>query len=138
MAQLSKQRSAVDDKILALMETLDSTQLAVASTEAERIEKVAAKAAKLEEASVKRSELDTSIAALAKQRKEKAALVTDAALLARYETLRAKPANAGIAISKTLETTCGGCKMQVSSYDARKARSGEELIYCQNCGRIMA
>jgi predicted nucleic acid-binding Zn-ribbon protein len=64
--------------------------------------------------------------------------VTDIQLLKTYEAIRARKNNGGIGIGKVVENACSGCRMPVTSVDASHARAGEEVTYCQSCGRLLA
>lgn len=138
LSQLGRLRAALDEKILALMEQAEELKLAAEKADAESKEKQFAKRAALDEIAAKRSQIETEYSETGSAHAEAASLVQDKALIKQYETMRAKPQFAGIAIAKTFENRCGGCKMQASSFDARKAHAGEEIVLCQNCRRIMA
>jgi predicted nucleic acid-binding Zn-ribbon protein len=55
--------------------------------------------------------------------------------LSEYEDLR--PMKAGVAVALVKNGVCQGCGMAASNSKLRQARTGEELIYCGGCGRIL-
>lgn len=59
----------------------------------------------------------------------------DAEALEEYDDIR--PKKAGIAVSMVKDGMCQGCGMGPSQNKIRQARSGEELIFCGGCGRIL-
>jgi predicted nucleic acid-binding Zn-ribbon protein len=136
--QLNRQRTTLDDKILTLMDqsetqtkTLKAAETLVATLERDL---VTLKASFHEEL----VRLDGQTNGLNAKRSELSKLVTEPALLKRYEGLRIKPGNSGIAIAHTNEKTCGACHMQIGSIAVTQAAGGDELAICENCGRIMA
>jgi predicted nucleic acid-binding Zn-ribbon protein len=55
--------------------------------------------------------------------------------LSEYEDLR--PMKAGVAVALVKNGVCQGCGMAASNSKLRQARTGEALIYCGGCGRIL-
>jgi predicted nucleic acid-binding Zn-ribbon protein len=82
--------------------------------------------------------MDAELNRLNAERVGVAACVTDAPLLQRYESLRARPACAGVAVARIVEKHCSGCGNQVSSNDADKVREAAVVITCETCSRILA
>jgi predicted nucleic acid-binding Zn-ribbon protein len=138
IGQLRRQQSALDEKILTLMDSIENQQVEAANAEAVSKEKEERLRAVKGEAEQRRQLLDADLAATTARRQAALARVEDKALLARYESMRAKPAHAGIVIAETSEYMCGACHMQAAMQDVRKAKEAVELMICPNCGRIMA
>ena len=61
--------------------------------------------------------------------------IKEAALLSRIERLQ-KRYN-GHAIVSVIGNTCHGCRVTVSTQLIVRLQKGEQLIYCENCGRIL-
>ena len=55
-------------------------------------------------------------------------------LSTRYKSIRRKFANPMVTIENN---QCGGCKMQLPSVVIRKVCQQNELVICENCGRIL-
>ncbi len=59
-----------------------------------------------------------------------------AALLPIYDALR--PRKGGRAVAVLLEGgACSACRVAASPGKMASARDGDELAYCENCGRIL-
>jgi predicted nucleic acid-binding Zn-ribbon protein len=52
-----------------------------------------------------------------------------------YESLRQR--KAGRAVAAVKDGICEGCRMNPTSSQVQHARSGNELVFCNNCGRIL-
>ena len=55
--------------------------------------------------------------------------------VATYERLRQR--KAGRAVAAVKDGVCEGCRMNPPSSQVQHARSGSELVFCNNCGRIL-
>ena len=68
---------------------------------------------------------------------KRAALVSDIGQedAATYEGLRKR--KAGRAVAGVKDGVCQGCRMNPPISQVQHARSGEDLVYCNNCGRIL-
>jgi predicted nucleic acid-binding Zn-ribbon protein len=55
--------------------------------------------------------------------------------VAIYEGLRQR--KAGRAVAAVKDGICEGCRMHPPSSQVQHARSGAELVFCNNCGRIL-
>jgi predicted nucleic acid-binding Zn-ribbon protein len=78
--------------------------------------------------------LQTFLDGLSKQR---ASLVTAIGPedVATYERLRQR--KAGYAVAAVKDSICQGCRMNPPTSQVQHARSGRELVFCNNCGRIL-
>ncbi|MDI6783759.1 MAG: C4-type zinc ribbon domain-containing protein, partial [bacterium] len=61
--------------------------------------------------------------------------IKEAALLSRIERLQ-KRYN-GHAIVPAIDNACHGCRVIVSTQLIVRLQKGEQIIYCENCGRIL-
>jgi predicted nucleic acid-binding Zn-ribbon protein len=82
----------------------------------------------------KQGMLEKKVAELLEQRPTVLAGV-DAEALEEYDDIR--PKKAGVAVSMVKDGMCRGCGMAPSQNKLRQARSGDELIFCGGCGRIL-
>jgi uncharacterized protein len=78
--------------------------------------------------------LEKKVAELLEQRPTVLTGVDDEAL-EEYDDIR--PKKAGVAVSMVKDGMCQGCGMGPSQNKLQQARSGEELIFCGGCGRIL-
>jgi len=81
-----------------------------------------------------RDRLNSEIAELAGKREEVASQV-DQSDLAIYERLRKTKADE--AIARVEQGMCKGCRINLPTHTLQKVRTGQELVYCTNCGRIL-
>jgi predicted nucleic acid-binding Zn-ribbon protein len=72
---------------------------------------------------------------VAQARQAAARRATPAALLPLYDSLRGR--RAGRAVAEVDGEICTVCKVAVSPSKLEAARYGEELVYCDNCGRLL-
>jgi predicted nucleic acid-binding Zn-ribbon protein len=84
--------------------------------------------------SIEKERLENELAALGQKRKTMAGQI-DSAILRLYEEIRL--ARQGRAVSKVVQGRCQGCRISLSMSDQQRARMGNELARCSNCGRIL-
>jgi predicted nucleic acid-binding Zn-ribbon protein len=82
-----------------------------------------------------RDRLQAALAA-AQQHAARARNVVAPQELALYDALR--KARGGVAVARVSNGICRGCGVSVPTRDAQRARSGQELVRCTSCGRILA
>ena len=136
--QLQRQRSALDDKILQLMDAVEIGKTKHAQAEAASRE---AQTALATQKDVFRTALDKNeqeSRRLDAERPGAAAAIGDNALLQRYEALRTRPATNGLAVARVIDRHCTGCSGQVSIQEEQRAKDGQSIATCDNCGRILA
>ena len=138
IGQLNRLRTGLDDKILTLMDSLETLQVEAANAEAVSKQKEQHLASIKSELEQRRRLLDADLQNATQRRIASSSVVEDKLLLTKYDTMRTKPANGGLVIAKADDNMCGGCHMQAAGQDLRKAREATELVICPNCGRIMA
>ena len=78
--------------------------------------------------------LEAEMAELTSQREASAPRVTDKSLIARYETVRKKTGNTGIA--KVIGGKCEGCRISIVQFTSRKLFEDKEYVCCESCGLI--
>jgi len=131
---LSRQRAQLDEQILGLYELVDQRKAALSEFEgrlaaaAQRLEKITANYTS------ESARLKEEIAKLEDERSRAAAGI-QAALLRRYDSIRAR--SGGIGIAKVSDGKCGGCHIGLTSFLLRKLKEDAEMISCENCGRFL-
>ena len=134
MEILKAQRAEREDKLLALMMDVDSLQqdVGLKKGDFEKIEREWRE--NQQKLSNQQAELETELAQL-KQKRDMLASQIDSASLDLYEEMRR--AKQGQAVAKVVQGRCQGCRISLSVSDQQKARMGQELAQCSNCGRIL-
>jgi predicted nucleic acid-binding Zn-ribbon protein len=131
-----RQRNALDDKLLELMERIEQAQrdAAAATRTLEQIE--TARARELEQLAHERAALVTRLDALTAARdKLRAQLATDAAALRLYDQLR--QTKTGRAVVQIKRDACGACGFAIPTALIQRIREGNALVVCSGCGRIL-
>ena len=130
---LRGQQSAMEEKVLGLLETVDLARAAVEEVEA-GIERINARKSGLEQ-SIKR-QWKTIDAELARRddAKSKALAPIDSDLLELYESLRG--IKEGVAVASYDHGVCGGCHMTLSPAEHDEVFASD-LPRCVHCRRIL-
>ncbi len=89
----------------------------------------------VEHTAAETARLQKELAVLRPQRAAAAAVV-DKGLLRRYDDIRSRREGYGLAI--TDNDTCTQCHMKLNPLLIDQLRIGEELTFCDSCGRILA
>jgi predicted nucleic acid-binding Zn-ribbon protein len=129
-----QRRSAMEDGLLDLMGELEEQQRAHGNAKNE-YEKVQSKWQEDNGHLVEdRDRLNAEIAELEEKRKDAVSLleVSDSNI---YERLR--KSKGGEAIARVEQGMCKGCRINLPTHTLQKVRTGQELVYCTNCGRIL-
>jgi uncharacterized protein len=120
-----------EDAEMKLMEDADAAEEAVreATNDLERARKQSA----AEEPEI-RSELQTWTTELAEVESERDAVWEQIppAAQAAYSRMRVKPA-----VAQVINNQCSACHVTVTSSGMQKLRGGDDLVHCENCGRIL-
>jgi predicted nucleic acid-binding Zn-ribbon protein len=129
-----KEISALEDSELELMEAYDKGLAQVGEAQKELAvfqEKAKQKKADLEKrAAAVAAELTT-----AKEKQAEAEKAVPEDVLARYR--RILKSKKDVAIVPLRHGSCGGCHMKVTSQTALTAKGGDQLVSCDNCGRLV-
>lgn len=136
--QLIRQRASLDERILILMEEGEKLRGSVTEADARAREAETRYHTQLDSIRAQRQQWETALGELTRRRAEAANLVSDPALLKRYETIRSRPSSGGVAIARVEDSHCGGCHTQIGTQEAHRAHDGNQIVLCENCGRIMA
>ena len=127
-----KERFAEEEEAeMRLMEEADAADEAVrdATSQLDQARKQSA----AEEPEI-RSELETWTSELAEVESERDAVWEQApsAAQAAYSRMRIRPA-----VAQVINNQCSACHVTVTSSGMQKLRGGDELVHCENCGRIL-
>lgn len=132
---LGREIGKIEDRMLVLMETLES-QRAEISTREQRLAELKAELESVHSTYREKSaRLRGEIAELESHRTELAPLV-GVHLLKRYEQIRARMGNLGLV--RVTGTTCPGCQIALPSDTLKAMKSGKPGPTCDNCGRMLA
>jgi len=131
---LKTQRGEREDKLLALMMDVESLQqdVGLKKSEFDKIEREWHE--NQQKLSQQQTELETELAQLQQERNMLASQI-DSDSLGLYEEVRR--AKQGQAVAKVMQGRCQGCRISLPVSDQQKARMGQELAQCSNCGRIL-
>lgn len=135
LESLERRQRTLEDQILEIMETVEPISSRIADIDAglasvaERHEAVSASVAETE------AEIATAIASERSQRQEVASAI-DPDLLREYEGARTQCG--GIGVSRLIDKTCEGCRLELSAvkYDRIRKQPPDTLAWC-DCGRIL-
>ncbi|MCX8052518.1 MAG: C4-type zinc ribbon domain-containing protein [Armatimonadetes bacterium] len=132
---LKSQQSQLDGRTLELYDQVEKarSEARVARDNVETLEKQIAEA--IEKESAEKVALERQLAETISRREEVAPKITDKALLTRYETVRRKTGNTGIA--RVIQGKCEGCRISVTPFIARSLQQDKEYVSCESCGRIL-
>lgn len=136
--QLVRQRAALDERILKLMDEGERLRTTIAEADAHAREAETRYHTAVDSLRAQREQWEQALGSLNRRRTEAAALIADPALLKRYEAIRSRPASGGVAIARVEDSHCGGCHTQIGTQEAHRAHDGTQLVLCENCGRMMA
>jgi hypothetical protein len=131
---LKGQRGGREDKLLALMMDVESLQqdVSLKKSELQKIEREWHE--NQQKLSQQQTELETELDQLQQKRNMLASQI-DSDSLGLYEEVRR--AKQGQAVAKVMQGRCQGCRISLPVSDQQKARMGQELAQCSNCGRIL-
>ena len=130
----SARKKEAEDQLLETMIDLDELEpvLAEARETAARLEE---ERPGLENAW--REQEREAVALIETLRADRAALlpVMPANLLPLYESLR--KSKSGRAMALVERGTCQGCRLSLTTQETQRARSGQQIVQCSSCGRIL-
>lgn len=132
---LGKSRAQLDERILELYDLVENQQND-AKTAEETLTKLKTRTAKhVAQYQTKSRELNEQIEALTAARGKAVANVTDRSLLQRYESIKSRHKDTGLA--KVEDSKCGGCHIALTAFTKRLLKEGEQFQTCESCGRIL-
>jgi len=130
-----RQRSALDDKLLELMDAVEQAQKHADEKAGALKQADGTRARDLDQLARERDALAARLAELDTEREHtRVALIADA--LRTYDHLR--KTKAGRAIVQIKRDACGACGVGTPTGLAHRVREGNEIVLCPGCGRILA
>lgn len=133
---LARRKAALEDVEIEVMERLEVLETELASVEAEMEAARAAHVAASAELESVLADLDTQAAAVVAERAARAEGL-DAGLVALYDRLRGQLGGTGVAALRGHR--CEGCRLELNSSELARitALPAEEVVRCDECGRIL-
>ena len=132
---LGRSRGKLDDYVLELYDTVERQQTAVKATDTTKGDlqsRLAECTAKFDKDS---SALKIELERMTGERQKVLNKITDENLLQKYETIKARYKDTGLA--KVEGGKCGGCHIGLTGYSIRKLKEGDNYEICESCGRIL-
>jgi len=136
LAEMEAARGAIselEDASLASMEAVDTARAALAAAEAERDAAQARVAERLVGLEVRERELHAALDEGGGRRAEQAGRV-DPKLLARYDRVRGHRGTGAVVLDRQV---CTGCGVAIPAQDWNRLLSGEVIVGCSQCQRIL-
>ena len=129
---IKKRRSALEDKSLELMDQLELTRKAIASSQ-EALAKLEIQwQEQQKQLTAELEQLKAAQTTLGSDRQQITALIEPEAY-AIYQELRKRK---GLAVAKVEQGICQGCRITLPNTDLQRAKGGG-VVRCSSCGRII-
>jgi predicted nucleic acid-binding Zn-ribbon protein len=134
VASLQRWRDKKEDDLLEMMVAAEEGEAALADAQAILTQVSDAWRAEQGDLANEQAQLQARLGELDEQRESLVAAIgpDDMAI---YERLRRRKAGRAVALVK--DGICQGCRMNPPTSQVQHARSGTELVFCNNCGRIL-
>ena len=133
-ASLRRYLSILEERQLSVMMQSEESEKAVAGAQTARQEQERLQSAQEEKLLAERTVIQTTLETIGFQREVAVSAVT-AEDVERYAALRRS--KHGMAVVRFESGACGACGVTPSSARIDSARSGQEIVQCGNCGRIL-
>jgi uncharacterized protein len=131
---LSHNRAQLDERILAMYETVDQKRAALREYEG-RIEAAQQRLRKIVETYTAESARIAVETRRLESERAKVAEGIETPLLRRYDSIRARAE--GVGITRVADGKCGGCHIALTTFMVRKIFEDSEPTFCENCGRFL-
>ncbi len=135
LAMHRRQRSALDDRLLELMDAVEKTQASVHEKRARLQEAESARSQEIEHLRQEQKSALSRQSGLTVQRDQILSEVDETTLKTYRQLKRAK---GGRAIAQVRHDACSVCGMAVPSGHMNRIQAGDEIVICSGCGRILA
>jgi predicted nucleic acid-binding Zn-ribbon protein len=134
VASLQRRRDKKEEDLLEVMVAAEEGEAALADAQAILAQVSESWRAEQGDLAEEQTGLQARLGELVEQRKSLVAAIgpEDVAI---YERLRQRKAGRAVALVK--DGICQGCRMNPPTSQVQHARSGNELVFCNNCGRIL-
>lgn len=133
---LAKRQSVLEDAELEVMERVEGLEAELAEVTAAHDAAAARRAAAEAELSAALGELDAEAGRVAAERAQRVAGL-DAALVTLYEKVRER--SGGLGVARLRGHRCEGCRLEMNPSEVAQitAAPPEEVVRCEECGRIL-
>ena len=135
IASMQRRQSQLEDELLDAMMHSDEGQTAVSGADQALKQAQAQWAGSQHDLIDEQARLERELTDLEAKRKQAASEV-DKDALTKYEALRTK--KRGQAVALLQGESCKTCGVEQTSMIAQQVRQGNQLVYCNSCGRILA
>jgi predicted nucleic acid-binding Zn-ribbon protein len=125
---------SIEDRELELMEQAEKLKGEINESEKHFAQTKQQLDQQLRNLNEKSAAIQTEIQKLAAERKQLAAEI-DEDLLDEYERLMSSKGD--LAIVPLEHEVCMGCHMKITTQSAVRVRAGNEIVHCEQCGRIL-
>ena len=129
-----RQRGRLDERILTLMDEIETTTTEVARLREERDAAQAAWEKQVAHYKREAARIQAELSRLVPERQAVAGTI-EPRTLQRYEELRRRSGN--LAATRIREGICGACRVNIQAAVLRQVREGERYVFCDNCGRFL-
>lgn len=133
-ADLRRQISTAEERLLEVMQRLDDVTRAAADAEGSLRQVVAARRTQETELLAERKSLAADVRQTQAERDRLRGEI-DATTLRLYDRLRTT--RGGLAVAEVKQRTCLGCRVSLTAAYEQRLRHGDSLVTCQSCGRIL-
>jgi predicted nucleic acid-binding Zn-ribbon protein len=134
VASLRRWRDKKEDDLLEVMVAAEEGEAALADAQAILTQISETWRAEQGDLADEQAQLQARLRELNEQRESLVAAIGPEDM-AIYERLRQRKAGRAVALVK--DGICQGCRMNPPTSQVQHARSGTELVFCNNCGRIL-
>jgi len=136
IAALGRRQRALEDKLLELMEEAEPVEAELLSLDDERAELDTIAVNLTADLAEAEAEIDTALTALTSRRFD-AAIPVPSDLLSDYEKLRDRLG--GIGVARLVGNRCGGCHLTLSAVEVDRIKhvTPDEVVHCEECGRLL-
>jgi len=138
LQEIGVQKSRIEEfegKILERMTALDDLAAVLKKYEVVYTEKKSETSRRIQVLETERATLEKDLRLMQEERKM-IMVDVDSRMLRTYERVRGK--NRGLAVVAVQKEACGGCFERLPPHCIQKIRRDEEIIFCENCGSILA
>ncbi len=135
LESLRRRQSQLEDELLEAMVRSDEGQAAVSEAQKTLQEAQALWAGSQSDLLLEKQRLERELVDLT-ERRTQAAAGAEPSSLAKYEALRPKKRGQPVALLNG--DSCMTCGVEQTSMITQRVRQGNQLVYCESCGRILA
>ncbi len=132
--EIIRQIKSADDEVIKKMIEIDRIEITRKEI-VDRLAQIEPEYNKINaERGVRKEELKSKIEVLKKERMRFKSF-EDKKLLTKYQQLQRE--NNGVAIATVADNVCEGCFVEISTATEQRLNYATEIVYCQQCGRIL-